>query len=118
MSDYTMFLDNSWDITLNGDGKIKMAKGAYAIAQNGSNAIRLFKGDAYFNKSKGIPHFDIELGHGLAAIPILEGRIRQALLEVDGISDALAVLEVDKTRVLGGNAYVTLEDGENAKISF
>ena len=118
MSAYTLYLDDNWDITLNSDGKIKMADGAYAIAQNGSNAVRLFTKDAYFDQQRGIPHFDIELGHRLASVPILEDRIKQTLLKVEGISDALAVLEVEKERVLGGNAYITLTGGENAKISF
>ena len=118
MSAYTLMLDDNWDLTLNSDGKIKMATGAYAIAQNGCNATRLFTKDAYFDQQKGIPHFDIELGHGIAAVPIIESRIKQALLNVEGISDALAVLEVEKDRVLGGNAYITLAGGENAKISF
>ena len=34
MSAYTLMLDDSWDITLNSDGKIKVATDAYAIAQN------------------------------------------------------------------------------------
>ena len=118
MSAYTLFLDNEWDITLNNDGKIKTADGAYAVAQNGSNAVRLFTKDAYFDQQKGIPHFDIELGHSVAAVPILEDRIKKALLNVEGVSDALAVLETENERVLGGNAYITLTDGENAKISF
>ena len=118
MSAYTLFLDNSWDITLNTDGKIKTATGAYAIAQNGSNAVRLFQNDAYFNTQKGIPHFDIELGHSVAVVPILEGKIKQTLLNVEGVSNAVAVLEIEKERVLGGNAYITLQGGENAKITF
>lgn len=118
MSAYTLYLDENWDITLNTDGKIKIADGAYAIAQNGSNAVRLFTNDAYFDQQKGIPHFDIELGHNIASVPILESRTKQALLQVEGISDALAVLEVEKNRILGGNAYITLTGGETAKISF
>lgn len=118
MSAYTLMLDDSWDITLNSDGKIKTATKAYAVAQNGCNATRLFTKDAYFDQQKGIPHFDIELGRNVAAVPIIESRIKQALLNVDGVSGALAVLEVEKERILGGNAYITLTGGETAKISF
>ena len=118
MSAYTLMLDDNWDITLTGDGKIKTATEAYAIAQNASNAVRLFQNDAYFDRQKGIPHFDIELGHGTAAVPILESRIRQALLNVEGVTDAVAVLSIEKDRILGGEAFVTVGDGENAKITF
>ena len=108
MSAYTLFLNNEWDITLNNDGKIKTATDAYAVAQNASNAVRLFKNDAYFNASKGIPHFDIELGHSRAAVPVIESQMKKAML---------AVLEVDKDRVAGGSAYITLQSGESAEIS-
>lgn len=118
MSAHTLMLNENWDITLNSDGKIKTATAAYAVAQNGSNAVRLFTDDAYFNAQKGIPHFDIELGHSVAAVPMLETRIRQALLNVEGVADAVAVLEIKNGRVLGGNAYITLTGGQNAKITF
>lgn len=118
MSAYTLMLDNNWDLTLTGDGKIQTATEAYAIAQNASNAVRLFKNDAYFDKQKGIPHFDIELGHSIAAIPILESQMKKAMLAVEGVADAVAVLEIEKNRILGGNAYITLTGGENAKITF
>ena len=118
MSAYTLRLDDSWDITLNGDGKIAVTNGAYAIAQNASNAVRLFTNDAYFDAQKGIPHFDIELGHGIESIPILESEMQRAMLEVEGVSDAVAVVEVDSNRIAGGNAYVTLTGGETAQITF
>lgn len=118
MSAYTLFLDDNWDITLNGDGKIKTADGAYAVAQNASNAVRLFQNDAYFDKQKGVPHFDIELGHGFSAIPVLETQMKRAMLAVDGVADAVALVEIEKNRIAGGNAYITLTGGETATISF
>lgn len=118
MSAYTLMLDNSWDITLTGDGKIKTTSGAYAIAQNASNAVRLFTNDAYFNARKGIPHFDVELGHGVSSVPVLETHMKRAMMEVEGVEDAIAIVTIEKNRIAGGNAYITLTDGETAKISF
>ena len=117
MSAYTLFLNNEWDITLNEDGKIKTAVQGYAVAQNASNAVRLFKNDAYFDASKGIPHFNIELGHSVAAVPVLESHMVQAMRNVEGVADAVAFLEVDSDRVAGGNAYITLQSGDTAEIS-
>ena len=115
MSAYTLMLDKNWDITLTGDGKIMTTTEAYAVAQNASNAVRLFTKDAYYNQQKGIPHFDVELGKKMSAIPLLETKIRKAVLDVD---NNIAVLEVEKDRILGGNVYITLTGGENAKITF
>ena len=118
MSAYTLMLDENWDITVGGDGKIKTANGAYAVAQNASNAVRLFTNDAYFDAQKGIPHFDIELGHSIAAVPVLESQMKKAMLAVEGVSDAVAFVEIERDRIAGGNAYITLTTGENAKITF
>lgn len=117
MSAYSLFLDENWDITLTSEGKIKTATGAYAIAQNASNAVRLFKNDAYFNAQKGIPHFDTELGHSRAALPVIESKMKKAMLAVDGVAEALAILEVKDGRIIGGNAYITLTDGVSANIT-
>ena len=117
MSAHTLMLDDSWDITLTGDGKIKTATDAYAVAQNASNAVRLFTNDAYFDKRKGVPHFDIELGNKFASIPMLETKIRNVTIAVEGVSDAMAVLEVKNNRVIGGNVYITLTSGENANLT-
>ena len=118
MSAYTIFLDQSWDLTLTGDGKIKVATGAYSIAQNASNRVRLFTNDAYFERKKGIPHFDIELGHSFTRLPILESRISKELLTVEGVTDCAVSLNVDKDRIAGGNAYITVQGGRNATITF
>ena len=118
MSAYTLYLDENWDITLNGDGKIRVVDGAYATAQNASNAVRLFTNDAYFDKSKGIPHFDVELGHSVSAIPVLETHMKRAMMEVDGVADAIALVRVERDRIAGGSAYITLTSGETAEIAF
>ena len=117
MSSYTLMLDENWDLTLTGDGKIKTATEAYAVAQNASNAVRLFKNDAYFDRQKGIPHFDIELGHNIGSIPVLETHMKKAMLSVEGVAEAVAVLNIEKDRIAGGNAYITLTSGEQAVIT-
>ena len=58
----SLALNNNWDIHTDKNGNIAVVKDAYAIAQNCANAVRLFTNDAYFNRDRGIPHFDIELG--------------------------------------------------------
>ena len=58
----SLALNDKWDIHTDENGNIAVVEDAHAIAQNCANAVRLFTNDAYFNRDRGIPHFDIELG--------------------------------------------------------
>lgn len=114
----TLLLNQNWDIGVDNNGNIALSTGAYAIAQNCANAIRLFTNDAYFNRTKGIPHFNIELGHKpIPARSTLTNRIRKAVLAVDGVTDAEIELEFDPaTRTYGGDITITVTDGNTVRI--
>lgn len=115
---FTLTLNDSWDIFVDANGNIAASGDAYAIAQNAANAVRLFADDAYFNRTRGIPHFEIELGQKDApARSTLTNRIRKAVLAVDGVSDVEASLEYDeKTRVYGGDIIITTVNGNSIRI--
>lgn len=112
----TLFLDSQWDVTVDGGGNIATAQDAYAIAQNVANAVRLFTDDAYFDRDRGIPHFDIELGHR-PPIGVLRTRILRAARGVEGVADANVEFDRDE-RVLGGEITLTLTNGETATVAF
>lgn len=97
-----------------------MVSGAYAIAQNAANAVRLFKNDAYLAQTRGIPHFEIELGKAPAiAAPILRTRIRETVLNVNGVTGAEVDLTFDESgRVMGGEVQATVLESENVQIDF
>ncbi len=117
--DYTLVLDDNWDITLNDDGSILTATGAYAIAQKCANAVRLFIRDAYFAQQKGIPHFDIELGqHVETAIPVLTSRIKSTVLAIEGVAECEVSLLKGDNRIMGGIVYITTDDGYTAQAEF
>lgn len=112
----TLFLDATWDITLDEGGRILTTSGAYAIAQRVANAVRLFTDDAYFDRDRGIPHFNIELGHK-PPYSIIRTRILEAARAVEGVADAAVVFNRDD-RVLGGEIQLTLTTGETASVAF
>lgn len=119
MKDYTLVLDDNWDITLNDDGKILVSTGPYAIAQKCANAVRLFTKDAYFAQQKGIPHFNTELGKNPdVGIPVLTNRIRSAVMNVEGVSDCQVSLFNTDGRILGGIVSITTTDGVTAQAEF
>ena len=46
---HTLLLSDDWDLMLDSGGNIRTATGAYGIAQNVANRVRLFTNDAYYN---------------------------------------------------------------------
>lgn len=103
--------DYQWDISLDKHGRINTCTGAYAIAQNAANAIKLFTNDAYFDPERGVPHFVVELGLQLQS-SILRSRFKSAAQSVDGVASATVEdISVDKERVLNCHVKLYLLDG-------
>jgi hypothetical protein len=59
----TLLLEpGSWDLVLDAAGNIAAADLPYAAAQNAASAVKLFKGEYYYDTSKGVPYFEQILG--------------------------------------------------------
>lgn len=113
---HTLYLDpDRWDLSLDGSGRIKVARGDYAAAQDTANAARLFTDDAYYDPGRGIPHFLITLGKN-PAVAVLRARLREAALRVDGVTDAVVTQAGIGDRVLGGEIQLTLRSGGTANV--
>lgn len=115
---HTLYLTDKWDISVDDAGNIATTKGAYAVAQNAANAIRLFTDDAYFNATKGIPHFDIELGKKPAVSQsMLTNRIKKAVMAINGTTGCESVLTYDaEGRIISGNVVITLDGGTTVSV--
>lgn len=114
---HTLLLSDSWDIGLDESGDIATVTGPYAIAQAVANAVRLFTDDAYFDADRGIPHFEVELGH-LPPMSVLRTRILAAALAVDGVADATVEFSSYSDRLLSGEILITTTDGERVNVEF
>lgn len=115
---HTLYLNEKWDISVDAAGNIATTKGAYAVAQNAANRIRLFTDDAYFNATQGIPHFDIELGKRPdVSQSMLVNRIKKAVMSVDGVTGCEPVLEYDDDdRLINGTVIITLDGGTTVSV--
>lgn len=113
---YSLLLDSEWDITLDSAGNIAIASGAYAIAQEVANAVRLFKNDAYFDQQKGIPHFELELGE-FPVLALLRSRIIEAALAVEGVAEAAIVFLSFENRMLTGELSLLTSEGVSVGIT-
>lgn len=118
MAGHTLFLDlDTWDLTLDSGGGIAVTSGAYGIAQNVANAVRLFTNDAYYDTERGIPHFIVDLGL-MPMQAVVRNRWSTAARGVDGVASATSeVRSFDEgTRVLTGVISLETTDGETVDI--
>ena len=116
MSDYTLHLEDDWDLHVNDAGNLDTDISAQGIAQNVANAFRLFTKDAYYFTEKGVPHFLIELDSH-PKINILRSRLKKTALNVEGVKDCeINLMQVDENRGLNGYAQLTLVNGEQIRV--
>lgn len=112
----TLFLNpDTWDLALDGVGRIALTHEESATAQNVAGEARLFTDDAYFVQDQGIPHYIVELGHRVSR-SVLSSHLRRAALRVRDVKEVLAV-EVTavnpQTRVLSGAIRFSSVAGAN-----
>ena len=115
-SDFTLKLEDDWDLHVNDAGNLETTEYAQGIAQNVANAFRLFTNDAYYFTERGIPHFLIELD-AHPRLNILRSRLKKVALNVDGVKDCVInLMETDEDRALNGFAELTLTNGEKTTV--
>lgn len=114
----TLLLDKHWDICLDKSGRIAVADGPYATAQNVANECRLFTNDACFETGRGIPYYLIALGHKLSP-SVLRARLRDAAELVEDVQ-AVTGVELEsldtETRRVTGEIQFTSKEGEDASV--
>ena len=119
MNKRSLFLNGSWDITLDGAGNLATTAGRYCDAQNVANAVRLFTNDAYLRQRQGVPHFDLDLGVK-PALSEVRAVYRETALAVENIADAtveIAGLDTE-TRAMTGTIQATSANGETVSVEF
>lgn len=111
----TLFLNpDTWDLAIDDEGNIAMAKDPYAKAQDVASAIRLFKGELYYDVSKGIPYFDETLGKK-QSLSLYRYRLEQAALTVPGVIEAKSDIKSGRGRIINGAVLFT--DDKNTSLS-
>ncbi|QIA76191.1 hypothetical protein [Rodentibacter caecimuris] len=110
----TIFLHpTEWDLMLDTEGNIAFAKDPYAKAQDVASAVKLFKGELYYDIRKGIPYFDDTLGKK-QSFALYQYRLEQAALTVPGVKSAKATVSSGENRRLVGD--ITFTDEENKQL--
>lgn len=109
----TLRLTKSWDLTLDGVGRISLTGEDYATAQNVANEARLFTNDAYFIQDKGTPYFATSLGQRTNAA-VVRSYLRRAALRVPDVKEILSIQIISinpETRTLTGDIQFTTVEG-------
>ena len=113
----TLFLHpQSWDLTLEIEGNIAMAKDSYAKAQDVASAVKLFRSELYYQTEKGLPYFDETLGRK-QSLSLYRYRLEQAALTVPDVVSAKAVVQTEGSRVLGGSILITDIHGKSLTVN-
>jgi hypothetical protein len=109
----------AWDLMLDVSGNIALATGAYAQAQDAASAIRLFKGELYYDVSQGIPYWTEILGF-LPPLSLISAKFIAAAKTVPGVVSATCTLQLDRTlrEISGGVVEITNNVGQTASASF
>lgn len=115
----TLSLNENWDLSLTGTGRIALSEGTSATSQAVANEVRRFVRDTYFDYQAGVPHFETELGQSLPE-SALRSFIRRAALRVPDVAEIsdIDLSDFDReTRTLTGNISFRTTSGQDFTVS-
>lgn len=114
----TLLLDTvAWDLVLDASGNIALASNPYSIAQDVASAIRLFRGELWYDKSKGIPYFQEILGKW-PPLEIIREYVVRAAKTVPGVVSAQCIIASLKDRTITGQCLITDINGNTQTVNF
>lgn len=117
MLDTLFLMPDEWDLTVDAFGNIALAGTPYAQAQDVACACRLWRGEARYDTTRGVPYESEILGQRPPP-SLLSGWFETEALTVSGIENAVAVLQFDnRQRSLGGQIQLTLSSGDEIVVS-
>lgn len=96
----------SWDLTVDASQNIAVADAPYAYAQDAASAICLFKGEDYYDTTRGIPYWQEILGHW-PPVRIMKAHFIAAAKTVPGVVEAQCFIESIEDRRPKGQVQVT-----------
>jgi hypothetical protein len=114
----TLLLDRTlWDLTLTSSGDIAVAQHPYALAQDVASAVKLFRGELYYQTSKGVPYWGQILGE-FPPLAFVKAQIVNAALSVPGVVEAVCYISSVAGRELTGQVLGKDTVGESFVANF
>lgn len=123
----TILLDTvAWDLVKDAAGNIAVASEPYAQAQDAASAIQLFKGEDFYDTTRGVPYWDraanvadrgVILGYAPPA-NFMRQKFIAAALTVPGVQAARCFLASVIGREVRGQVQITNQAGQSAATNF
>lgn len=88
----TIYLDpQDWDLRLDSGGSIAAASDAYRMAQDAASAIRTFRGECFYDTTRGVPYFEQVLGQR-PPVELVRQLLIDAAMTANGVASAKVFL--------------------------
>ena len=117
MSSSLFINPNTWNLAVDSNRNIAVCADPYALAQNVSNAVRVFKGECYFSVEYGIDYLGDILGY-TPPLSLIKARYEELAKTVKGVADARCTITgLTKERVCNGYITITTVEGGSLDIS-
>ena len=114
----TLLLDTKlWDLVTDINGNIAVAEAPYQLAQDAASAIRLFKGELYYDTTQGQPYWQQILGQ-IPPIALIKRKFLDAALSVPGVVSARVFVLAWDDRTISGQVQVADKSGVISTASF
>lgn len=112
----TLYLTRSWDLCVDNSGNIALANEPYALAQDVASAIKLFKGELWYDAQKGVPYFADILGKRPPAA-LFRHHMEKAALTVPNVVQAKCITQSLINRKIVGQVQFTDSSGNKNHIT-
>jgi len=114
----TLLLDRTrWDLVADANGDIAMAANPYAIAQDVASAVKLFRGELFYDTTQGVPYWEQILGQR-PPMALVKQAIVRAALTVPEVVQARCLIASFVGRVLTGQVQVIDTTGASHNVTF
>jgi hypothetical protein len=113
----TLLLDTDrWDLVTDAAGNIAVAAPPYAMAQDAASAVRLFKGELWYDTSQGIPYFQQVLGKQ-PSLGSLKSAFTTAATAVPNVESAQTFISSITNRGVVGQMQLTTTAGTKIAVT-
>jgi hypothetical protein len=113
----TLLLDTErWDLVTDAAGNIAVASPPYAMAQDAASAVRLFRGELWYDTSQGIPYFQQILGRQ-PPLGLLKSTFNAAATSVPNVDSAQTFISSITNRDVVGQIQLTTSAGTKIAIT-
>jgi hypothetical protein len=105
------------DLMISANLNIAVAAEPYALAQDAASAIKLFKGEDYYDTTRGVPYWEQILGRW-PTIRVMKENFVLAAKTVPGVTAATCFIESIQDRRPKGQVQITDATGTTATVGF